>query len=129
VPVPYISFDAVVGRNSQFKDLTSEQLEELGGVEYRGLKVLTWVVPLVSLSFPLPFTVPPSQTVLLTWLCPRSCSTSSVSSFAASSFSGRTSEPRVDMPTSSIASLVSSPSDGQPQSSASYLVPAFRCPI
>ena len=47
-PVPYISFDAVVGRNSQFKDLSSDQLEELGGVEYRALKVLTWVVPCVS---------------------------------------------------------------------------------
>ncbi|KAL7412684.1 cation transport protein-domain-containing protein [Mrakia frigida] len=44
-PVPYISFDAVVGRNSQFKDLSSEQLEELGGVEYRALKVLMWIVP------------------------------------------------------------------------------------
>lgn len=48
VPVPYITFDAIVGRNSQFKDLTSDQLEELGGVEYRALKVLTWIVPVVS---------------------------------------------------------------------------------
>ncbi|KAH9911185.1 cation transport protein-domain-containing protein [Fomitopsis serialis] len=36
-PVTYISFDAVVGRNSEFKELTNEQLEELGGVEYRAL--------------------------------------------------------------------------------------------
>ncbi|CED82456.1 -domain-containing protein [Phaffia rhodozyma] len=43
--VPYITFDAVVGRNSQFKDLSSDQLEELGGVEYRALKVLLWIIP------------------------------------------------------------------------------------
>lgn len=42
--VPYISFSAVVGRNSQFKDLTEEQLDELGGVEYRALKLLFWIV-------------------------------------------------------------------------------------
>jgi hypothetical protein len=34
-PVNYISFDAVVGRNSHFKSLTAAQEEELGGVEYR----------------------------------------------------------------------------------------------
>lgn len=34
-PVNYISFDAVVGRNSHFKSLTQAQEEELGGVEYR----------------------------------------------------------------------------------------------
>jgi hypothetical protein len=33
--VPYISFDATVGRNSRFKHLTKAQEEELGGVEYR----------------------------------------------------------------------------------------------
>lgn len=33
--VNYISFDAVVGRNSKFVNLTSEQRDELGGVEYR----------------------------------------------------------------------------------------------
>lgn len=53
VPVPYISFDAVVGRNSHFKDLSEEQMEELGGVEYRALKVLTWIVPLVNLDRPI----------------------------------------------------------------------------
>ncbi|PIL33508.1 transporter [Ganoderma sinense ZZ0214-1] len=45
-PVPYISFDAVVGRNSMFQALTQEQLEELGGVEYRALTALLWIVPL-----------------------------------------------------------------------------------
>lgn len=43
-PVTYISFDAVVGRNSAFHFSTNEQLEELGGVEYRALNVLLWLV-------------------------------------------------------------------------------------
>jgi hypothetical protein len=42
--VPYISFDAVVGRNSTFHLLTNEQLEELGGVEYRALNALLFIV-------------------------------------------------------------------------------------
>jgi hypothetical protein len=33
--VSYITFDAIVGRNSHFRDLTSAQRDELGGVEYR----------------------------------------------------------------------------------------------
>lgn len=33
--VSYISFDATVGRNSRFYNLTSAQKEELGGIEYR----------------------------------------------------------------------------------------------
>lgn len=45
--VPYITFDAVVGRNSAFHLLTNEQLEELGGVEYRALNALLWIVPIV----------------------------------------------------------------------------------
>ncbi|KAI0645210.1 cation transport protein-domain-containing protein [Trametes meyenii] len=43
-PVPYISFEATVGRNSVFQSLTREQLEELGGVEYRALSALLWIV-------------------------------------------------------------------------------------
>jgi len=50
--VPYISFSAVVGRNSRFHDLTEEQMDELGGVEYRGLRVLLYIVSGVC-SFPL----------------------------------------------------------------------------
>ncbi|CAL1711435.1 unnamed protein product [Somion occarium] len=42
--VPYISFEAVVGRNSRFHQLTKEQLDELGGVEYRSLTALLWIV-------------------------------------------------------------------------------------
>lgn len=44
---PYISFDAVVGRNSKFHLLTQDQLEEIGGVEYRALNALLWIVALV----------------------------------------------------------------------------------
>lgn len=43
-PVPYISFEAIVGRNSDFRQLSQEQLEELGGVEYRSLTALLWIV-------------------------------------------------------------------------------------
>ena len=46
--VPYISFDAVVGRNSAFPYLTNTQIEELGGVEYRALNALLWIVAAVS---------------------------------------------------------------------------------
>lgn len=46
--VAYISFAAVVGRNSRFEGLTEEQMEELGGVEYRALRVLLWIVIGVS---------------------------------------------------------------------------------
>lgn len=49
-PVPYISFEAVVGRNSAFHQLTRDQIEELGGVEYRGLTALLWIVGGVSIS-------------------------------------------------------------------------------
>jgi len=51
--VPYISFDAVVGRNSHFYDLREEELEELGGVEYRALSMLLWLVPLVGPEAPI----------------------------------------------------------------------------
>ncbi|KZT64165.1 TrkH-domain-containing protein [Daedalea quercina L-15889] len=44
--VPYISFSASVGRNSTFHDLTDGNIEELGGVEYRALTALLWIVPL-----------------------------------------------------------------------------------
>nr|XP_018267116.1 potassium ion transporter [Kwoniella dejecticola CBS 10117]OBR89274.1 potassium ion transporter [Kwoniella dejecticola CBS 10117] len=42
--VPYISFAATVGRNSMFHSLTAEQMDELGGVEYRALRVLLYIV-------------------------------------------------------------------------------------
>lgn len=49
--VSYISFDAVVGRNSAFHLLTNEQLEELGGVEYRALNALLFIVAGVCLLY------------------------------------------------------------------------------
>lgn len=36
---------AVVGRNSQFHGLTREEREQLGGVEYRAIKLLAYIVP------------------------------------------------------------------------------------
>lgn len=44
----YVSFDAIIGRNSAFHMLTEEQLQELGGVEYRALTALLWIVAIVS---------------------------------------------------------------------------------
>lgn len=46
--VPYISFKAIVGRNSAFYGLSEANIEELGGVEYRALTALLWIVPAVS---------------------------------------------------------------------------------
>jgi Trk-type K+ transport system membrane component len=43
-PLPYLSYSATIGRNSTFVDLTEEQREELGGIEYRSLKTLAWVL-------------------------------------------------------------------------------------
>jgi len=48
--VPYISFDAVVRHNSAFESLTDEQLEELGGVEFRALNALLWIVGIVRVN-------------------------------------------------------------------------------
>jgi len=44
----YLNFDAVVGRNSAFPLLTTDELEQLGGVEYRALNALLWIVGLVK---------------------------------------------------------------------------------
>lgn len=43
-PMPYLSWQPTIGRNSAFVDLTQEQREELGGVEYRSLKTLALVL-------------------------------------------------------------------------------------
>ena len=47
-PVAYISFNALVGRNSTFHDLTREQIEELCGIEFKALNCLVWIVPCVG---------------------------------------------------------------------------------
>lgn len=42
---PYLSFQPTLGRNSQFVgDLTDEEREELGGIEYRSLKTLAVIL-------------------------------------------------------------------------------------
>lgn len=41
---PYLSWEPTLGRNSAFPDLTEEQREELGGIEYRSLKTLFWII-------------------------------------------------------------------------------------
>ncbi|KAI0767347.1 TrkH-domain-containing protein [Fomes fomentarius] len=48
-PVPYLSFSAIV-RQSTFHGLTQENIEELGGVEYRALTALMWIIPLYYLG-------------------------------------------------------------------------------
>lgn len=46
---PYLSWQPTIGRNSAFVDLTEEQREELGGIEYRSLKTLAVVLVRMSL--------------------------------------------------------------------------------
>ena len=48
---PYLSWNATVGRNSNFVDLTEEQRNELGGIEYRALKTLAVVLVVYYLFF------------------------------------------------------------------------------
>ena len=44
VVTPYFSWQPTIGRNSAFVDLTEEQREELGGIEYRSLKTLAVIL-------------------------------------------------------------------------------------
>lgn len=44
VTMPYLSYTPTVGRNSAFVDLTDEQKDELGGLEYRALKLLAKIL-------------------------------------------------------------------------------------
>ncbi|KAF2179863.1 potassium transport protein TRK1/TRK2 [Zopfia rhizophila CBS 207.26] len=50
-PMPYLSWTATVGRNSAFVDLTEEQREELGGIEYRSLKLLAIILVCYFVGF------------------------------------------------------------------------------
>jgi hypothetical protein len=43
-PMPYLSWTPTIGRNSAFVDLSEEQREELGGIEYRALKTLAFIL-------------------------------------------------------------------------------------
>ena len=64
--VPWLNFNGlVVGRNSDFRTetLTDEQLEDIGGAEYRALRLLSWLAPTVSMgTFPVP-----SSLVVVIW--------------------------------------------------------------
>ena len=73
---PYLSFKARVGPNSTFHLLTSDQLDEIGGVEYRALNALLWIVAGVSYLFFLSFVADSILTL---------CSTTSVFSWWRSS--------------------------------------------
>jgi hypothetical protein len=42
--LPELSSHATIGRNSQFHNLTDEDRETLGGIEYRSLKLLLKIV-------------------------------------------------------------------------------------
>ncbi|CUS12973.1 unnamed protein product [Tuber aestivum] len=44
LPAPYLSYTPSIGRNSRFYHLTEEQRNELGGIEYRSLKTLAWIL-------------------------------------------------------------------------------------
>jgi hypothetical protein len=42
--MPQLSSQVTIGRNSQFQNLTKEDRELLGGMEYRALKLLLKIV-------------------------------------------------------------------------------------
>lgn len=42
--IPFLSKQATIGRNSNFTNLTAQDREELGGIEYRSLKLLLKIV-------------------------------------------------------------------------------------
>ncbi|KAK2867788.1 hypothetical protein FQN49_003469 [Arthroderma sp. PD_2] len=50
---PYLSYTPTIGRNSQFLNLTEEQRIELGGIEYRSLKLLAKIVGCYFFGFQL----------------------------------------------------------------------------
>lgn len=50
-PMPYLSWTPTIGRNSNFVDLTEEQREELGGIEYRALKMLACILTFYFVGF------------------------------------------------------------------------------
>ena len=51
--LPNSNFAGTVARNSQFSHLTEAEREQLGGVEYRAIELLSWVVPLYFFLFQL----------------------------------------------------------------------------
>lgn len=49
--MPYLSWEPTIGRNSAFVDMTEEQREELGGIEYRSLKSLALILFIYFFGF------------------------------------------------------------------------------
>ncbi|CAG8306166.1 unnamed protein product [Penicillium salamii] len=49
--MPYLSWNATIGRNSTFVGLTEAQRDELGGIEYRALKTLAVVLICYMVGF------------------------------------------------------------------------------
>lgn len=50
-PVPYLSWTPTIGRNSNFVNLDEDQREELGGIEYRALKLLAIILVCFFVGF------------------------------------------------------------------------------
>ena len=51
--MPYLSWNPTIGRNSNFDDLNEDQMNELGGIEYRALNTLKWINITYFLGFTL----------------------------------------------------------------------------
>jgi len=56
--LPYFTFQPTIGRNSLFLGLTEEQRDELGGIEYRAIKLLLWILLIYFYGL-----------LFLSWLC------------------------------------------------------------
>lgn len=65
--MPYLSYQPTIGRNSRFLDLTDEQRDELGGIEYRSLKLLAKIV----FSMGRPFLPLPKEVINVFFLKPK----------------------------------------------------------
>jgi len=61
-PTSYLSWQPTLGRNSNFIDLTEEQREELGGIEYRSLKTLAVILVCKSITL-MRLTIHPTNSV------------------------------------------------------------------
>jgi potassium uptake Trk family protein len=62
-PMPYLSWQPTLGRNSAFVNLTEEQRDELGGVEYCALKTLAKVLVAYYIGFHVL-----GMTIMLPWI-------------------------------------------------------------
>lgn len=48
---PYLSFQPTLDSRGRFRSLTREQEAEIGGVEYRALNLMTWLLPAYALAW------------------------------------------------------------------------------